>query len=173
MTAPSTAGRGDSVSVDAEVSNSGVGLSSFPVTFHLSIDQEVDAEMDAQVGSCWIDNLAGGNQASCSPTHAAIPEDLPQAGQQGRGPFYWIACSDSIDGVYEGDETNNCLIHGELFQIPEPRALSAAFTALGNAVHTGVAEEVIKAALETAPKGYKWRSSRKKNHKRESIAKKG
>ncbi len=84
----------------------------------------------SQVGSCWIENLAGGTQASCSPTHAAIPEDLPQAGQQGRGPFYWIACADSIDGVYEGDETNNCLIHGELFRIPEPRAITAVFTAL-------------------------------------------
>ena len=130
MSAPSRAERGDSVLVEAEVSNAGVGLSSFPVAFHLSIDQEVDADMDSQVGSCWIEDLAGGIEASCSPINAVIPEGLPQAGEQGRGPFYWIACADSIDGVYEGDETNNCLVHDELFLIPEPRAIIAAFTAL-------------------------------------------
>lgn len=130
MTAPSTAERGELVSLGAEVANSGVGASSFPVTFHLSVDQEVDAEMDSQVGSCWIEDLTGGSQTTCSPTDGMIPENLPQVGEEGRGPFYWIACADSIGGVYEGDETNNCLVYSELFRIPEPRALSLAWAAL-------------------------------------------
>ena len=130
MTAPSMADRGESISLEAEVVNGGVGASSFPVTFHLSIDQEVDAEMDSQVGSCWIEDLTGSMQTTCSPTDGAIPESLPQVGEGGRGPFYWIACADSIDGVYEGDESNNCLVYSELFRVPEPRAFITAWAAL-------------------------------------------
>ena len=130
ITAPDTAYRGDPVSLQADVANIGAAAASFPVSFHLSIDQVVDIETDSQVGSCWVEDLGSGAQVSCAPTDAVISEALPEVGSQGRGPFYWIACADSIDGVEEGDETNNCLVHDEIFRIPEPGALSAAFTAL-------------------------------------------
>lgn len=128
--APETGSRGDSVFLEASVVNDGFGLSSFPVTFHLSIDQVVDTETDSQVGSCWIEDLAGGAQTNCSPVDATIPESLPQVGQQGRGPFYWIACADSIGAIDELDEANNCLIHDEVFRIPEPGAVAGACAAV-------------------------------------------
>ena len=112
--------------LNASVNNAGVGLASFPVSFHLSVDQVVDRENDAQVGSCWVEGLGGADQASCSAVGAVVPEDLPQFGHLGEGPFYWIACADSIGGVDEGDETNNCRVHPEVFYVPEPGGVASA-----------------------------------------------
>ena len=80
------------------------------MTFQLSIDRDLDAELDSQVGSCWIDELEEGTQVGCSVSQAMIPEKLPLGGEGGKGPFYWITCADSIGGVDEGDEANNCLV---------------------------------------------------------------
>ncbi len=130
MVVPSEANRGDPVLLEADVANDGFGLSSFPVTFHLSADRVLDTGIDSQIGSCWIEDLAGGVQASCSSVDATIPESLPQVGTQGRGPFYWIACADSIGGLEELDETNNCLIRDETFRIPEPTGVVLGLTAI-------------------------------------------
>ncbi|MFP6640538.1 MAG: PQQ-dependent sugar dehydrogenase [Myxococcota bacterium] len=129
LNTPSSADRGESVYLEADVANTGVAAADFPLAFHLSKDQELDPDDDAIVGSCWIESLSGGSSMSCSPEGAVIPTDLGESSADA-GPFYWIACADSIDQVYEGDETNNCLVDAEPLMIPEPSWLSACFSAL-------------------------------------------
>lgn len=119
MSTPTTGYRGQSVSVSAEVANTGVGEADFPVQFYLAESEQADPQQGSTVGSCWISGLAGSTTASCSTDGAVIPEDLGES-MGDTGPFYWVSCADSIDQVLEGNEENNCLVDSDPFMVPEP-----------------------------------------------------
>ena len=121
---PTWAAPGLPVALAAGVFNDGLlEAASSQVRFHLSIDPTLDAD-DVSVGDCFVPAIGGGAGDVCSDDEAIVPADF--AGQP--GPYYWIACADSLEVVAEGDEANNC--EAATVAIPEPSLIALQGTAM-------------------------------------------
>jgi hypothetical protein len=121
---PMEAGAGDPVPLAANVFNQGMlAAAASQVRFHLSTDATFD-EQDWPVGDCFTSAIEGGSSDVCSDNESVVPAELASA----TGPYYWIACADSLDVVAEADETNNCAAATVL--IPEPSRISLQTGAL-------------------------------------------
>jgi len=121
---------GQSLSLSAVAENlATVASDSFPVSFYLSRDATLDADVDTSIGHCWIESLNGRSTRSCSTT-GRIPTDLlpPTASPT---PYHWIVCADR--GGFETDpfSTNDCRASTPTVTVPEPDASVRAWIAIG------------------------------------------
>lgn len=121
---PAEAGAGQPVPLGANVMNGGMlAAAASQVRFHLSLDSSLD-EGDLPVGDCFTSSIDGGSSAVCADNEAIVPAELADA----TGPYYWIACADSLETVAEGDEANNC--EAATVLIPEPSMFAMQASAL-------------------------------------------
>jgi len=92
------------------------GATRSPVTqnrVYLSEDTELD-DADLAIGDCFLPPLAPGAFSQCFDVAARLPD----ASVVPDGPYYWIACADSLDQSNESDETDNCT--ASRVNVPEP-----------------------------------------------------
>lgn len=120
---------GQSLSLSAVAENLTTAASdSFPVSFYLSRDTTLDADVDKPIGHCWIESLNGRTTRSCATT-GRIPTDILPA-TASPTPFHWIACADR--GGFETDpfSANDCRASTSTVTVPEPGGWSRGWIAL-------------------------------------------
>jgi subtilase family serine protease len=100
LSAPTTAGAGESITITETTKNQGGGTTEPTLTqFYLSSNSALDSA-DTLIGSRSVPALAAGAASSASTT-VAIPQDTPS------GYWYIIAKADGEEVVTETSETNN------------------------------------------------------------------
>lgn len=90
------------------------------MSLYLSEDEVFEPVDDPRVGGCSSGSSAAFGQAQCLDTAVEIPSDLLGALPQGAQPWWWLACADEPDAVFEADETNNCTASPVTVWVPEP-----------------------------------------------------
>ena len=80
---------------------------------YLSKDSQLDDD-DLPIGDCFLPPVPSGASGQCFDFAARLPD----ASVAPVGPYFWIACSDSLEQTLESDEGDNC--EASYFHVPEP-----------------------------------------------------
>lgn len=101
LTAPTSASRGTTITINDTTKNNGCGLADASMTqFYLSKNTILDPT-DIALGSRSVPSLGTGVSSGPLSTNVVIPLGIPT------GSYYIIAVSDDSDVVEEANETNN------------------------------------------------------------------
>jgi subtilase family serine protease len=122
LTAPSTAGEGQTISVTDTTKNNGAGAAGASITkLYWSANSAYDAG-DTELGSRSVPSLAAG-ASSAGSTTVTIPSGTTS------GTYYIIARTDADSIVPETSETNNTLYRSIIIGIAGPDLIVSALTA--------------------------------------------
>ncbi len=122
---------GARIAVQAEVTNEGDGPArASQLRFFISQDGFHDPEEDPWIGDCFVGNLDPSERDDCRDAGARIPNDLAPIERGETVERYLGVCSDALDLVAEGNESNNCTVSRAVIVVPEPRRDLLRLTAL-------------------------------------------
>ena len=111
---------GEALPLWAEAQNLGAtAAESFPVSFHLSLDQTLDPAVDTPIGHCWIESLASGGQLYCGTLDGRIPSDILPSDASPTS-FYVIVCANRGGFVTDPNAENDCRVAATPIIVPEP-----------------------------------------------------
>lgn len=135
---PGSALEGQALVLTAEVGNlASVASDSYPVSFHLSLDQTFDPAVDTSIGHCWVESQAASSQQTCSTNEGRIPTDILPEGASPTA-FYWIACANQGGFVSDFFPENDCRVSTTTVTVPEPRLAGPAWVLIAGLAAAGL-----------------------------------
>lgn len=117
--------------VRVDVHNLGAGdAGPVQVSIYVSEDTALDPGVDPRVGGCRVGATSSGELSTCNDFSADVDSAIFGGWQGPSFDWYWIACADEPDAVFEGDEGNNCTTQPVRIAVPEPGALVSGLSGL-------------------------------------------